>query len=161
MDYQQILDEIALEIKPMLKDGKVADYIPALGGVDPEQFAMTLTLFDGTQYSVGESEKLFSIQSIGGVSRILEMKLPQLVEKLSYSIYMMHALINLMAFNIFQYIFKFKTSSIGTYTTNALIFDWANMVNVVLIVLVIVSSLFIHKWIEIPWQERFRKYANE
>ncbi len=67
MDYQKILEDIALEVEPMLLDGKVADYIAALGGIDPNQFAMTITLFDGTQYSVGKSEKLFSIQSISKV----------------------------------------------------------------------------------------------
>ena len=67
MNYQKILTDIALEIKPMLCDGKVADYIPALANVNPEQFSMTLTLFNGTQYSVGSSEKLFSIQSISKV----------------------------------------------------------------------------------------------
>lgn len=67
MDYQSIIDEISQEVSSLLKSGKVADYIPALAGVNPEQFAMTLTLFDGTQYSVGQVEKLFSIQSISKV----------------------------------------------------------------------------------------------
>jgi len=64
MDYQSIIDEIADEVFPLLDKGVVADYIPALAGVNPRQFAMTLTLFDGTQYSVGHSDTLFSVQSI-------------------------------------------------------------------------------------------------
>ncbi|SFV56129.1 Glutaminase [hydrothermal vent metagenome] len=67
MDYQSIINDIAKEIVPLLKDGKVADYIPALAKIDKNQFAMTITLFDGTQYSVGVSDKLFSIQSISKV----------------------------------------------------------------------------------------------
>ncbi len=67
MDYQKILNEIALEVSPLLVKGKVADYIPALAEVDMNQFAMTLTLFDGTQYSVGNADTLFSIQSISKV----------------------------------------------------------------------------------------------
>lgn len=67
MNYQSVLEEIYREIQPMLGQGNVADYIPALAGVDPQQFAMTVTLFDGTQYSVGASEELFSIQSISKV----------------------------------------------------------------------------------------------
>ena len=67
MNYQAILDEITEEITPYLTKGKVADYIPALAGVDPKQFAMSLTLFDGTQYSVGDANTLFSIQSISKV----------------------------------------------------------------------------------------------
>ena len=67
MNYQQILDEIYEEIKPELSDGKVADYIPALAEVEKEQFAMTITLEDGRVFSVGDSEKRFSIQSISKV----------------------------------------------------------------------------------------------
>ncbi|MCD6191095.1 MAG: glutaminase [Sulfurimonas sp.] len=67
MDYQSIINEIAQEVSPLLVSGKVADYIPALAGVNPNQFAMTLTLFDGTQFSVGQADKLFSIQSISKV----------------------------------------------------------------------------------------------
>jgi len=64
MNFQKILDEIYTEIQPKLSRGKVADYIPALAEVKREQFAMTLTLPDGSVYSVGESAKPFSIQSI-------------------------------------------------------------------------------------------------
>lgn len=67
MDYQSIINEIAEEVTPFLKDGKVADYIPALANVNPQQFAMSLTMFDGTQYSVGQADALFSIQSISKV----------------------------------------------------------------------------------------------
>ena len=67
MDYQSILEEISDEVTPFLRDGKVADYIPALANVNPEQFAMSITLFNGTQYSVGLSDTLFSIQSISKV----------------------------------------------------------------------------------------------
>lgn len=67
MDYQAILQEIQQEIQPLLTKGKVADYIPALADVDPKQFAMSLTLFDGSQYHTGASQTLFSIQSISKV----------------------------------------------------------------------------------------------
>ena len=67
MNYQLILDEIAHEVSCLSNKGKVADYIPALANADPEQFGMSLTLFDGTQYSVGDSNTLFSIQSISKV----------------------------------------------------------------------------------------------
>ncbi len=67
MDYQSILEEIAKEIKPLLRSGKVADYIPALSTVDPDHFAFSITLFDGTQYHVGDSMTPFSIQSISKV----------------------------------------------------------------------------------------------
>ena len=67
MNYQQILNEIYDEIQPELLHGKVADYIPALAEVEKGQFAMTVTLGDGTVYSVGDCKKKFSIQSISKV----------------------------------------------------------------------------------------------
>ncbi|MEA3370588.1 MAG: glutaminase [Campylobacterota bacterium] len=67
MDYQSILEEISQEVSSLLNEGKVADYIPALASVNPEQFAMSITLFDGRQYSVGSSDTAFSIQSISKV----------------------------------------------------------------------------------------------
>lgn len=67
MDLQKILEEIHAEIQPLLGEGKVADYIPALAKVDPMQFAMAITCHDGNVYSVGCDETLFSIQSISKV----------------------------------------------------------------------------------------------
>jgi len=67
LDYQVIIEDIFKEIKPLLKKGKVADYIPALADVNQEQFAMSLTLCDGREFNVGDSSKLFSIQSISKV----------------------------------------------------------------------------------------------
>jgi len=67
MDYQQILKEINNEIEPLFQKGKVADYVPALSKVNPNQFAMSLHLFDGSVYGIGEVDKKFSIQSISKV----------------------------------------------------------------------------------------------
>ncbi len=67
MNYQAILEEIREEIKPLFQKGKVADYIPALGRVDPTHFAMSLQLFDGTTFGVGDVDCKFSIQSISKV----------------------------------------------------------------------------------------------
>ena len=67
MDYQAILEEIYEEVKPELMRGRVADYIPALAEVEKGQFAMTVTLEDGSVFSVGDATKRFSIQSISKV----------------------------------------------------------------------------------------------
>ena len=67
IDYQNILEEIESEIQEYLYDGKVADYIPALAAVNPNEFAMSINLFDGSSYHVGVSDKQFSIQSISKV----------------------------------------------------------------------------------------------
>ena len=67
MNYKQILEEIQEEVLPFMKEGKVADYIPGLAQVDPNQFAMSLQLFDGRSYHVGATNEKFSIQSISKV----------------------------------------------------------------------------------------------
>ncbi len=67
MNYKKILKEIEKEIQEELAHGKVADYIPALAEVEPNQFAMTITLESGEQFSVGKSKEPFSIQSISKV----------------------------------------------------------------------------------------------
>jgi glutaminase len=67
IDYQKILDEVYEEIQPFLEDGKVANYIPALAEVDPNRFAMSITMFDGTEYHTGCFDEKFSIQSISKV----------------------------------------------------------------------------------------------
>ena len=50
-----------------LKEGKNADYIPALAKVDSELFGIVLVTADGHVYSQGDIDKLFSIQSISKV----------------------------------------------------------------------------------------------
>lgn len=64
MDYQAILDEIYQEIQPHFGKGKVADYIPALGAVDPYQFGFSIITHEGESFHVGDTQTLFSIQSI-------------------------------------------------------------------------------------------------
>ena len=67
MNYQEILEEIEREVQTELGIGNVANYIPALAEVEPNQFAMTITLESGEQFSVGKSKEEFSIQSISKV----------------------------------------------------------------------------------------------
>lgn len=67
INYQQILENIYRSILPYAKDGKQADYIPALAEVNPDQFGICLTLNDGTTFKVGDADVRFSIQSISKV----------------------------------------------------------------------------------------------
>lgn len=64
MDYQAVLNEIYEEIKPHIGQGKVADYIPALGEVDPNQFGFSIVTHEGEVFNVGDTQTNFSIQSI-------------------------------------------------------------------------------------------------
>jgi hypothetical protein len=67
MNYQAILEQIQTDIAPLLGQGKVATYIPALASANPKDFAMSLHLVNGESYHTGLVEKRFSIQSISKV----------------------------------------------------------------------------------------------
>jgi glutaminase len=45
-------------------DGQVATYIPELGKADPNDFAISVVTVDGQEFSVGDSQIEFTIQSI-------------------------------------------------------------------------------------------------
>jgi len=62
--YQAIIEELYHAILEMQDDGKVAQYIPELASVSSEKFGVHLCALDGQEYSVGDSEEKFSIQSI-------------------------------------------------------------------------------------------------
>ncbi|NTI80939.1 glutaminase [Agrobacterium rhizogenes] len=66
-DLQAVLDSIHAELSPRLGEGKVADYIPELAKVDPNQFGMAIATVDGNIHSVGHADVPFSIQSISKV----------------------------------------------------------------------------------------------
>ena len=67
MDYQQILENIYQSIRPYAKEGKQADYIPALSKVNPDQFGMCIHTINGDIYSIKQADTRFSIQSISKV----------------------------------------------------------------------------------------------
>lgn len=67
MEYQQILENIYQEIQPYAKEGKQADYIPALAKVNPDQFGMCIHTIYGEIYSIEQADTRFSIQSISKV----------------------------------------------------------------------------------------------
>ncbi len=67
MDLQQILHEITQDMATRPDRGRVANYIPQLACIDPDQFAISVCLADGTQYSCGDADMSFSIQSVSKV----------------------------------------------------------------------------------------------
>jgi len=63
---QKVLEEAHKKFKG-LKEGKNADYIPALAEVPSKLFGISLVTTDGKVYDEGDTKSLFSIQSISKV----------------------------------------------------------------------------------------------
>lgn len=66
-DIQYALDESYDAVRPLIGSGSVAEYIPRLAAVNPDQFGMAVVMNDGARYGVGDSEVPFSIQSMSKV----------------------------------------------------------------------------------------------
>lgn len=62
-----LLEEVVDEVRPLLGQGKVANYIPALASVDAGKLAIAVTTVDGETLGVGNYFEPFSIQSISKV----------------------------------------------------------------------------------------------
>jgi glutaminase len=64
MDYAEVLQQIAHELRPVIGQGKVASYIPELARVSPQHFGMAVVTIGGEVHTVGDARHAFSIQSI-------------------------------------------------------------------------------------------------
>ncbi len=67
VDVQAVLEEIRDEVRPLLREGKVADYIPRLAGVPRDKFGLAVVTLDGRVFAAGDAREPFSIQSISKV----------------------------------------------------------------------------------------------
>lgn len=61
------LEDLLNEVRPLIGQGNVADYIPALANVSPDQLGIAVCLANGEVYSAGDADTQFSIQSISKV----------------------------------------------------------------------------------------------
>ncbi|NBN65662.1 glutaminase [Microvirga tunisiensis] len=64
---QDLIDEIAATLSTRTDRGAVADYIPELAKVDPDQFGIAIAMADGSLHLAGDAETPFSIQSVSKV----------------------------------------------------------------------------------------------
>ena len=53
-DWQEVLDTIAEQVRPLSAQGRVATYIPALSRVPPDHFAMAVATKDGEVFTAGD-----------------------------------------------------------------------------------------------------------
>lgn len=66
-EIEPILQEVAAIARPLCREGKVADYIPALAKVPGDRFGLCLHMADGREFTIGDSDEPFSIQSVSKV----------------------------------------------------------------------------------------------
>jgi glutaminase len=67
IDFSRILEQIHAEIRPLLGQGRVADYIPPLAALSADRFGMCVRTVDGDVFTTGEARARFSVQSIAKV----------------------------------------------------------------------------------------------
>lgn len=67
IDFQTCIEEILNETRGLIGKGRVADYIPALAEVDPNQVGIAVQTLDGQTFQAGDALVPFSIQSISKV----------------------------------------------------------------------------------------------
>ena len=66
INYNTLFFEIASEVVTVMP-GKIADYIPELGKVNPDKFGVCLTTLHHKYFKFGDADEKFSIQSIAKV----------------------------------------------------------------------------------------------
>ena len=61
---QRLIDDIVVQMRPRLGEGKVADYIPQLAKIDPTKFGVAVALLSGETLTAGDADEPFSVQSV-------------------------------------------------------------------------------------------------
>lgn len=67
-----LLEEILQQVRPLIGQGKIADYIPALAEVSAKRLAIAVCSVNGDMFQAGDATERFSIQSI---SKVLSLTL--------------------------------------------------------------------------------------
>ncbi|CAM3787104.1 glutaminase B [Rheinheimera salexigens] len=62
-----ILQQLLEQCQPLYSQGKVADYIPALAKVAPDNAAIAVATIDGQIHTAGAADKNFSLQSVSKI----------------------------------------------------------------------------------------------
>lgn len=125
-----------------------------------EKHAFDDPLFYLTLFALCMLIFIFVIQTNGHISRLLHVSFIQHLGKISYSIYMLHAIILASAENSLVYFLKFDKTSFGELT-NVLVFKGASYANLALLVLIIALSTLSYKYVEMPLKRRFAKFATK
>ncbi len=73
MDYGDVVGRVMAATQPHVGEGKVADYIPDLGNVEPRQFGFAVATTDGDVFGDGDWRVPFSMQSISKVFTLAQV----------------------------------------------------------------------------------------
>ena len=68
---QSLLDGVIARNRQWTRKGKVADYIPALGNADRDLLGICITDLTGQEWSAGDAETPFTMQSIAKIVTLL------------------------------------------------------------------------------------------
>lgn len=85
MELNKIIESIYNKYLPMVGVGKVADYIPTLANINPNQYAISVACVNGESYNIGDTSEKFTIQSVSKVLT-LAMVAPEMGDKLWKSV---------------------------------------------------------------------------
>lgn len=72
LSMQALLNEILDQVRPLIGQGKVADYIPALADVPANQLGIAVYSNDGELFCAGDAQTAFSVQSISKVFSLVQ-----------------------------------------------------------------------------------------
>ena len=76
MNYKSILNQVFEKVSQQQNQGRLADYIPELAKINPNNFAVHLSTVENQYFGIGNDQDRFSIQSIAKVfSLILAYKI--------------------------------------------------------------------------------------
>ena len=106
---------------------------------------------------------IFSVQESGLLTKVLTIRPILFLGSLSYSIYMTHALLFPICAIIGKKIFKLpsKTEISEHGSAILLLTPYANLINLLILLMVIGVSYLTYRYIEVPWRDKFRAYVKK
>jgi peptidoglycan/LPS O-acetylase OafA/YrhL len=106
---------------------------------------------------------IFTTQNRGVLSYILETKIMLWLGSLSYSIYMVHALVFAVFTVIWQFYLKLPTTFLENESGEQVKFfdtPYSFLINLLALMIIIAISSFTYAYVEKPWRDRIRKTIN-
>jgi peptidoglycan/LPS O-acetylase OafA/YrhL len=110
---------------------------------------LTLFLFALTVY-------VFALEHEGFVSKILMLKPFQYLGKISYSVYMTHAIVVTGTYNLLMFLTGAKAGSVAGVPTG-IVLPYAGILNIFFVLIVVLISTWTYRAIELPGQAYIKR----